>query len=465
MEYSNIYFIGIGGIGMSSLARYFLHENKRVGGYDRTETPLTKAIKSEGAEVKYDDCVDTINEAFKNKDNTLIVYTPAIPSSHSELNYFIDNGFNVVKRSQILGILSKDKYLMAVAGTHGKTSTTTMLAWFNSCAATNEDGQIGGGSAFLGGISKNYDSNMVLGRGDRLSVEADEFDRSFLQLYPNVAIITSVDADHLDIYNDHETLKQTFTQFTSQIKPGGTLVYRYGIDLTINNDKITCYTYSCDDTRSDFYAKDLRCDNKGCYTFSIVTPDCVIDNIRLGIPGRINIENCVGALSLMWVTGFDKQKFIGAADSFRGVKRRFDFYINTPSLIYMDDYAHHPSELRATLESIKAMFPNRKITAIFQPHLYTRTRDFADGFAESLSLADQVILLPIYPAREEPIEGIESDIIFNKITSSEKQLIAKPNLVNAILNSHSDIFITFGAGDIDMFCTQIAEKLINYKTT
>lgn len=453
----NVYFIGIGGIGMSSLARYFKHEGKCVAGYDRTETQLTKALVSEGISVKYDDSVDTIDKKFLDKEHTLVIYTPAIPASHSELNYFRTEGFELVKRAKVLGMLSKNKYLMAVSGTHGKTSTTTMVAWFNKYAADDKCGDIGGGSAFLGGISKNMNSNMILGKGSRLAVEADEFDRSFLQLNPDVALVSSVDADHLDIYGTHEELKKTFTQFVSQIKKGGTLIYRKGIDLKIENNDITCYSYALDDVTADFYAKNLSVDALGCYMFDIVTPSVEISGCRLGVPGVINVENCVGAVSMIWVAGFDEAKLKVAMQDYRGVKRRLDFYINRADLIYMDDYAHHPSELNATISSVRKMFKDRKITAVFQPHLFTRTRDFAEGFAESLSSVDRVILLPIYPAREEPIEGVTSEMLLDMITINDKCIIDKCNLLAHLDAVDLDVLITFGAGDIDTVCQPIYE--------
>ncbi|MFI3261452.1 MAG: UDP-N-acetylmuramate--L-alanine ligase [Rikenellaceae bacterium] len=460
-RFENIYFIGIGGIGMSSLARYFKHEGKSVAGYDRTETQLTKKLVDEGIEVKYDDNIETIGTQYLNKENTLVVYTPAIPAAHKELNFFRNEGFELVKRAKVLGLLSKGKYLMAVSGTHGKTSTTTMLAWFNKYAAKDSEGVIGGGSAFLGGISKNMNSNMILGSGSRLAVEADEFDRSFLQLNPDVTLVSSVDADHLDIYGTHEEMKRTFTQFVSQIKPGGALVYRKGIDLTVTNEAISCYTYALDDEKADFYAQNICVDECGCYSFNIVTPNGVIEGCKLGLPGLINVENCVGAVSLIWIAGFDEAMLKKAMLEYSGVKRRMDFYINRPDFIYIDDYAHHPSELNATISSIRKMFEGRKITAIFQPHLFTRTRDFADGFSEVLSTVDSVILLPIYPAREEPIEGVNSEMIFREITLEDKKIVNKKDVIDELQNRELDILVTFGAGDIGTLCSDIFKKYSN----
>ena len=450
MDFSRVYFIGIGGIGMSALARYFAHEGKEVAGYDRTSTPLTAELANEGMDIHFDDDVSLIPPRFLDKKETLVVYTPAIPDDHGEMEYFRSGGFEMVKRSRILGAVSQGKYVMAVAGTHGKTSTTTMTAWFNHIAG-------GGGSAFLGGISKNFNSNLVLGPGDRLAVEADEFDRSFLQLHPDVAVITAVDADHLDIYGTHEAVKEAFSQFAGRIKKGGALILKKEVELDITNRDITVYRYSCDQ-HCDFYAKNITLLEGGHYSFDLVCPDRIIEGCTLGIPGRVNIENAVAALSMLWVAGFDESRVRRALATFKGVKRRFDFYINTPQLVYMDDYAHHPEELRAALTSLRGMFPERKIKAVFQPHLYTRTRDFAPEFAAALSLADQVVMLPIYPARELPIEGVDSQLIMKYITV-DKRLVAKEDIAALLENEGGDVVVTFGAGDIDNYCKPIAEAL------
>lgn len=448
-KYKSYYFIGIGGIGMSALARLFAHDGKKVAGYDRVASPLTKELEAQGIDVHYLDDISLIEESFKDKDSTMVVYTPAVPAAHKELNYFIDNGFMVVKRSKMLGVVSHGKYLMAVAGTHGKTSTSTMLAHLNYLASTD-----GSGSAVLGGISRNYGSNLILGSGNRLTVEADEFDRSFLQLYPNVALITSTDSDHLDIYGTHEEFAKGFGQFASQVKD--TLIYRSGIDLEL--PPIKCFSYGMDNG-SDFYAENLHLETTGCYTFDIVMPDRIVKDIHLGIPGRINVENCVGAMAMMWVAGFDEVKAREALSSFTGVKRRFEIYINKPNRLYIDDYAHHPTELRATIESVRAMYPGRHLTIAFQPHLYSRTRDFAEGFAQSLSLADRTILIPIYPAREEPIEGVSSDMLLDMMTIEDKRIVSKESLVDVIAGLDCDIFISFGAGDIGLLSEEFAKKL------
>ena len=340
---------------------------------------------------------------------------------------------------------------MAVSGTHGKTTTSTMAAWFNHEAADE-------GSAFLGGISKNFDSNLVLGKGNRLVAEADEFDRSFLQLYPDVAVVTAADADHLDIYGTHEAVKEAFAAFINQIKPGGTLILKKGVDVAVRNTAIKVYRYSYD-SPCDFYAERIRVGANGCYTFDIVCPDRTIADCTLGIPGWVNVENCIAAVAMLWASGsFDETRLRQAIASFRGVKRRFDFYVNTPRHIYMDDYAHHPNELRATITSVRKMFPNRLLTVVFQPHLYTRTRDFASEFADALSLCDDVLLLPIYPAREEPIEGVSSEMLLPMIHSSV-QIVEKNELLDTIRRKNPELLVTFGAGDIDRFCTKIAAIL------
>lgn len=444
-----IYFIGIGGIGMSALARFFKHQGWSVTGYDRVCTPLTEKLEGEGIEVHYTDSVELIPAQFTDKATTQVVYTPAIPGDHKELKWFREEGFDIKKRSEVLGLLARDKYVMAVAGTHGKTTTSTMVAHFNTVGA-------GEGSAFLGGVSKNFGSNMVLGGGNRLAVEADEFDRSFLQLFPNVAVITSTDADHLDIYGDHSHMIESFEAFAAQVKD--TLVLKKGLQLRTPK-RLQVMSYSLEDSSADFYARNIELQPGGYYSFEIVTPEGVIDDLRLGIPGLINVENCVAAVALVSRKGYDDAKLREAIASFKGVARRFDFYINTERLVYMDDYAHHPAELTAMLRSVRNMMPGRRITIAFQPHLYSRTRDFAEGFAEALSLADHVILLPIYPARELPIEGVSSQIIYDGITCSKELLAERTMLPEVVGQTPCDVFITAGAGDIDALCGQVNKIL------
>ncbi|MBS4765392.1 UDP-N-acetylmuramate--L-alanine ligase [Alistipes sp. kh20] len=456
MEFKNVYFLGIGGIGMSALARYFLHEGYAVAGYDRTRSHLTDELGAEGAAVHYEDDVRLIPGKFLDPADTVVVYTPAVPEDHSEYCYFREHGFCIEKRSQMLGHLSEGKYVMAVAGTHGKTTTSTMVAWLNRVLT-------GGGSAFLGGISKNFGGNLVLGGGRRLAVEADEFDRSFLRLYPDVAVITSADADHLDIYGTHEAVKEAFSQFVRQIRPGGSLILKQGVDIVVDNPEITVYRYSFDET-CDFYARNVQLLEGGHYRYDLVTPSGVIEGCTLGIPGWVNIENAVAAVASAWCAAkaegarLDADKLRDALASFSGVKRRFEFYVNTPRQVYMDDYAHHPRELAATLTSVRRMFPGRRITALFQPHLYTRTRDLYAEFAEALSHADEVLLLPIYPAREEPIPGITSEIIAERV-AVPCRIVDRDRLADEVAAMDTDVVISFGAGNIDACCSALAEQL------
>ena len=455
MTKDRVYFLGIGGIGMSALARYFLHEGWQVAGYDRTATDLTRRLEAEGAAIHYEDSVELIPTPFLDVERTVVIYTPAIPADHSEQAMFRERGFEIKKRSQVLGLLSQGKYVMAVSGTHGKTSTSTLTAWLNHAVS-------GEGSAFLGGISKNFSSNLVLGEGDRFVVEADEFDRSFLQLYPDAAVVTSADADHLDIYGTHERVKEAFSQFISQIKEGGVLIIKKGVDVAITNDRIATYRYSYNE-ECDFYAKSVELLEGGYYRYDIVTPTGVIEGCTLGIPGWVNIENSIAAVALLWSVERDIKDHDAlrkALREFSGVKRRFEFYVNRPKGVYMDDYAHHPRELAATITSVKQMFPARKVTAIFQPHLYTRTRDLYEEFAEALNEADEVVLLPIYPAREKPIEGVSSEMI-GAMLNKEWQLVEREALAEWLRGHETDVVVTFGAGNIDAVCADIAEVLRN----
>lgn len=450
---SNVYLIGIGGIGMSALARYYKHEGYAVSGYDRVESPLTKQLEAEGIPIHYTDDIALIPHQYKSgANNVLVIYTPAVPSDLSELQYFRDNGYNVVKRSAVLGLIAKQKYTLAVAGTHGKTTTSTLLAHLLNVAGN-------GCTAFLGGISKNYHTNLLLSKSEYLVAEADEFDRSFLQLFPQAAIITSADADHLDIYGTDEEIKKAFAEFASQIKIDGLLVIKKGVNISLPTNGQTIYRYSYNDP-CDFYASAITPLGNGHFKFNIHTPNGIITDCTLGIPGWINIENAVAATALALSVGADENKLKDALASFAGVERRFDVQLNTPSLTYIDDYAHHPEELKAALSSIRQMFPERKLTAIFQPHLYTRTRDFHKEFAESLELADEVVLLDIYPARELPIEGVTSRIIYDNIANNNKQLLVKSELLDVIKNKEDiDVLVTLGAGDIDRFVKPITAIL------
>ena len=455
-HYDNIYFMGIGGIGMSALARYFMHEGRAVAGYDRTATPLTHALEREGAQVTYEDSIEAIPAPFRNPDTTMVVFTPAVPSDHPQMEFFREGGFLMEKRSQMLGHLSEGKYVMAVAGTHGKTTTSTLIAWLNHSVGAD-------GNAFLGGISKNFGGNLILGKSDRLAVEADEFDRSFLRLKPNVAVITAVAADHLDIYGTFEAVVEAFGEFAALIKEGGDLVLKKGVEIPLPTHNVDIWRYSYDEP-CDFYATNISLQEGGYYRFDIVTPDSVITDCTLGIPGWVNIENAVAAVASMWCAARKRGESLNhdllrrGLSEYSGVKRRFEFYINTPRQVYMDDYAHHPEELEAAITSVRRMFPTRHLTAIFQPHLYTRTRDLYKEFADALSHADDVVLVPIYPAREEPIEGITSEIIAERI-DRPCQICERENLAALLTERTTDVVVTFGAGNIDAYCEAIAEVL------
>jgi UDP-N-acetylmuramate--alanine ligase len=452
----NIYFLGIGGIGMSAIARYFMHEGYAVAGYDRTATPLTRELEREGALVHYDDDPELIPVSMRSSEDTLVVLTPAIPADHKEWAWLRERGFTIEKRSAMLGVLSNGKLSMAVAGTHGKTTTSTLAAWLNHAAA-------GEGSAFLGGISRNFNSNLVLGQGRRLVVEADEYDRSFLRLHPDIAVITAVDADHLDIYGTVEAVVEAFEQFASQIKPGGALILKQGVALKFDSSERQLYRYSCD-KGGDFHAENIRLIDGGHYLYDIVLPDGRIENCELGILGKVHIENAVAAVAMLWCAAkienkeFNADAVRKALKDFEGVKRRMEVYVNTPKQVYIDDYAHHPEELRATIESLRGIFPGRRLLAIFQPHLYTRTQDLAPEFAEALSLADEVILVPIYPARELPIEGVCSEMI-GRMLKVEWSLAEREELAELLSKRDSDVVVTFGAGNIDTTCQGIAEVL------
>ena len=455
-RYPNIYFLGIGGIGMSALARYFLHEGCRVAGYDRTESHLTDELAREGAVITYEDGVENIPAAFRDPSVTMAVFTPAVPHDHPQMRFFAEGGFLLEKRSQMLGHLSEGKYVMAVAGTHGKTTTSTLIAWINRVAT-------GGGSAFLGGISKNFAGNLVLGAGDRLAVEADEFDRSFLRLRPDVAVITSVAPDHLDIYGTFEAVREAFGQFAGLVRPNGHIILKRGVDIDLPAEGVSVWRYSCDGP-CDFHAANMRPAGGGYYDYDIMTPSGAVGGCRTGVPGWVNVENSVAAVAAVWCAAqarseaFDHDAVRRALASFEGVKRRFEFYVNTPRQVYMDDYAHHPEELEAAIRSVRGMFPARKLTAVFQPHLYTRTRDLCDGFAAALSLADEAVLLPIYPAREEPIAGVTSQIIADRV-AVPCYMVEREALPAWLSKAETDVVVTFGAGNIDACCEAVAEVL------
>lgn len=449
---NNIYFIGIGGIGMSALARYYKFSGCNVSGYDRSKSKLTEELELEGMTVHYEDNIDLIPQEFRsNKENTLVIYTPAVPLDMSELVYFMKNGYDIVKRSKALGVIASDKMTLAVSGTHGKTTTSTLLAHIMQNSPK-------GCTAFLGGISKNYNSNLLLSNSEFLVAEADEFDRSFLQLFPFNAVITSVDSDHLDIYGDHNKIKEAFEEFAQQVSIGGNLVVKKGVEIDLKKCKCKIYNYSYNE-EADFYAKNISIYNGGFFKFDLVHPKGVINNCTLGTPGWINVENAIAASSLALLSGISEDDVKKALSSFEGVERRFDIRINNSRCSYIDDYAHHPKELSAAITSIRNIFEGKRITGIFQPHLYSRTKDFYAEFAESLSLLDQVILLDIYPARELPIEGVTSHLIYDKITQTKKQLISKELLLETIEKADIETLVTFGAGDIDRFVEPITQLL------
>lgn len=447
MMYTNIYFIGIGGIGMSAIARYYHYKGLKVSGYDKTPSELTAALESEGIEVHYEDNIGFIP---KDVEHTLVVYTPAIPADMGELVYVQEHGYRVIKRSRTLGEIAQGQKCLAVAGTHGKTTTSTLLAHI-----FQNSGE--GCSAFLGGISKNYDTNLLVSCNPVIVAEADEFDRSFLQLFPEIAVITSMDADHLDIYSDISNMHDAFKAFASQVS--GTVIAKYGLPIEQKDTKAQILRYAYDNAGADFYASGIKVDECGYFTFDLNWPGGTVKDCIVGIPGWINVENAVAASAIALTYGLDPEKVKKALSSFQGVKRRFDIHLNTPGCAYIDDYAHHPKEISAAISSMRDIFPGRRLTAIFQPHLYTRTRDFADEFAEALSGVDKLILLDIYPAREEPIPGVTSEIIFEKVTAPEKVIMKKEELMEYLQNEPVDTLITFGAGNIDRFIRPITEML------
>lgn len=446
-EYTNIYFIGIGGIGMSAIARYYKFKGLNVSGYDKTPSDLTHALENEGIGVHYEDNIDFIP---KDVESTLVVYTPAIPADMGELVYVKEHGYKVVKRSRMLGEIAKGQSCLAVSGTHGKTTTSTLTAHI-----LTESGE--GCSAFLGGISNNYNTNLLVSKTPTVVAEADEFDRSFLQLFPTIAVITAMDADHLDIYGDIEHVHEAFKAFASQVS--GTVIKKLGLPVSEADTKAKILTYHYNDSNADFYARNPQPDSLGYFSYDLVYPGGVIEGVKVGTPGWVNVENSVAAAAICLTYGLDPEKIKHAIGTFRGVKRRLEVHVNTEKLSYIDDYAHHPNELSTAISSMRDIFPGRKLTAIFQPHLYTRTRDFAPEFAQALSLVDKLILLDIYPAREEPIPGVTSEIIFKDVTCPEKVLIKKDELMEYIKNEDLDVLITFGAGNIDRFIEPFTELL------
>jgi UDP-N-acetylmuramate--alanine ligase len=446
-KYDNIYFIGIGGIGMSAIARYYKFKGLNVSGYDKTPSELTHELEDEGIGVHYEDNVDFIP---KDVQKTLVVYTPAIPQDLQELVYVNDHGYRVIKRSRILGEITEGQKCLAVSGTHGKTTTSTLTAHI-----LTECGE--GCSAFLGGISKNYNTNMLVSHTPTVVAEADEFDHSFLQLHPDIAVITAMDADHLDIYGDLAHYQQAFRDFASQVK--GTVITKYGLDVTAKDTKAKILRYHFDDARADFYGSGSRPDECGYFTFDLHYPGGILKDIKVGIPGWVNVENSIAAAAICLTYGIAPEAIKHGIGTFLGAKRRLDVQLNTPALSYIDDYAHHPQELATAISSMRDIFPGRKLTAVFQPHLYTRTRDLADGFAKSLSKVDKLILLDIYPAREAPIPGVTSKIIFDKVTAPQKVMIRKEELMDYLQKEPLDVLVTFGAGNIDRFIEPITKML------
>lgn len=446
-EYRNIYFIGIGGIGMSAIARYYKFKGLNVSGYDRTPSELTRKLVEEGIGVHYTDDTEFIP---KDVEGTLVVYTPAIPEDLKELVYVKEHGYRVIKRSRTLGEITSGQKCLAVSGTHGKTTTSTLTAHI-----LTESGE--GCSAFLGGISKNYGTNMLVSHNPTVVAEADEFDRSFHQLHPHIAVITAMDADHLDIYGDLEHVQEAFRIFASQVS--GTVIIKKGLPVTAADTKADILTYHFNDEKADFHARNIELDSLGHYTFDLVWPGGTITGVRPGVLGWVNIENSVAAAAICLTYGISPEAVKHAIGTFTGVQRRVDVHVNVPGLTYIDDYAHHPQELATAISSIRGIFPGRKITAVFQPHLYTRTRDFAPEFAAALSNVDKLILLDIYPAREEPIEGVTSEIIFKNVTAPEKVLIRKEELMPLLEKEPLDVLVTFGAGNIDRYVEPVAEML------
>ncbi|MGE4567992.1 MAG: UDP-N-acetylmuramate--L-alanine ligase [Bacteroidales bacterium] len=441
MSVEAIYFLGIGGIGMSALARYYRYYGCKVYGYDRVETPLTRELAKEGISVHYSDTPSAIPAIFsRNPRRCRVIYTPAIPSTHKELNWFKEAGYPLLKRAAALGQITRSKQGVAIAGTHGKTTISTLTAHLLTGSRLGCD-------AFLGGISKNYGTNLLLNEASPyVVVEADEFDRSFLQLTPYVALISSTDADHLDIYGSHQQVKEAFSDFANRLVAGGILVVKEGVSVVPPKGR-SCYTYSLQNGSTHFHTRNMHIDN-GVSVAELITPWGSLGEIRLGVPGRVNMENAVGASAVALLLGVDADSLKQSLSSFAGVKRRFDIHLKEP-VLYIDDYAHHPEELRYTLESVRAHYPGRTITAIFQPHLYSRTAHFAAEFAAALSLADTLVLLDIYPARELPMEGVTSSMIFDKVTLSDKYLLSKQEVLPWLGSHRPDVLLTFGAGDID----------------
>ncbi len=452
-DFDSLYFVGAGGIGMAALERYFLAMGKRIAGYDRTPSELTDALCQEGVHIDFDEDPALIPDYCRDPERTLVVYTPAVPDSHQGLTYFRDHGFNVLKRAALLGIVTEHTRGLCFSGTHGKTTTSSMAAHIMHSSGI-------GCNAFLGGVLRNYNSNFLLSTTSPYSViEADEFDRSFHHLHPYVAVVTSTDPDHLDIYGTAENYLESFAHFTELIQPGGYLIIHTGLAMKPRvGESVKTYTYSRDE--GDFHAANIRKGN-GEIIFDLVTPWETLADINLGVPVDINIENAIAAMAACRLVDTPLEAMRDAMATFLGAKRRFEFWLKEPGehgKVMIDDYAHHPGELQASIKSVRDLYPGRQLTVIFQPHLYTRTRDFAPGFAQALSLADEVILLPIYPAREDPIPGVTSEMILENITSAKKVIYSKENLIKSIHLSNFDVLLTAGAGDIANLLPQICDE-------
>jgi UDP-N-acetylmuramate--alanine ligase len=435
-EINRVYFVGIGGIGMSALARFFLEQGTKVSGYDKTETDLTKQLAGEGMAIHYTDDIELVD-----KETQLVIYTPAIPKNHSELNWFINNHFPVFKRSDVLQWITEAMHAITVAGTHGKTTISTMIAYL--LRETNY-----GCNAFLGGISVNYDRNYWSSKRDTAVVEADEYDRSFLKLHPDIAVLTAIDPDHLDIYGTAQEMESAFIQYTKNIKLGGTLLVKHGLHRASDLKGPVTITYSLQNDAAGVYAANIV-QKQGGYVFDVVGEDWKLENVALNIGGNHNVENAVAAIAVTEMLGIDGDAVKKALAGFKGIKRRFEYVLKTEKIVYIDDYAHHPAELAALIKSAKQLFKGRKCVVAFQPHLFTRTRDLADGFAESLDMADEVILLDIYPAREMPMEGVTSQMIADRMANPAHTIMSKEGLLEYVKRAPLDLFITAGAGDID----------------
>jgi len=444
-----IYFIGVGGIGMSAIARYFLSKGANVSGYDKTPTVLTNQLEKEGIQIHY---TDDITLAPQSPD--VVVYTPAIPKDHKELNHFINNGFTVMKRSDILQWITENSFNICVAGTHGKTTVTSMVAHL-----LRHTGY--GCNAFLGGISANYHTNFWSHERNVVVVEADEYDRSFLKLAPNVEVITSMDPDHLDIYGTAEEVENAFVQFAGKLKPGGTIVAKYGLSRAAELRADYLFTYDHKNEAADIFVKDLKVVN-GVYHFSVKAPDWSIDNLVLHMGGLHNIDNMIAAITVAKQLGIDSDKIVAAVADYKGVRRRFEYALNTPEHVVIDDYAHHPDELKALLSGVRSIFPDKKLTLVFQPHLYSRTKDQAAGFSATLDLADEVILLPIYPARELPMEGVNSEMLLTNMQLSQKQVLEKTAFLDWVNENQPSLLVMAGAGDIDTLVNPAKERLMSH---